>query len=160
MRFGVYFAAILSKRIVKMFIFYIKIIDIVLLRTIFRGKYWSILQNVCLLCNLMRLGVYFPRTFSLETIYDYLSNKNMDAKIEGRVGRCPPLEKINVFFFSSCGDLFANFLLPVLHVHARPFWACPPPPYENFYGRPCSGVVGNFLLWNTILALWSHILSL
>ena len=28
-RFGVYFAAILSKKLVKMFIFYIKIIDIV-----------------------------------------------------------------------------------------------------------------------------------
>ena len=26
--------------------------------------YWSILQNVCLLCNMVRLGIYFPRTFS------------------------------------------------------------------------------------------------
>ena len=37
MRFGVYFAAILSEKNVKMFIFYTKVIDIVLLRTIYRG---------------------------------------------------------------------------------------------------------------------------
>ena len=36
-RLGVNFAAICLKKIVKIFIFYIKIIDIVLLCTIFRG---------------------------------------------------------------------------------------------------------------------------
>ena len=36
-RFGVYFAAILSKKFAKMFILYTKVIDIVLLGTIFRG---------------------------------------------------------------------------------------------------------------------------
>ena len=35
--FGVYFAAILSEKIVKMFIFYTKVIDIVLLRSIYRS---------------------------------------------------------------------------------------------------------------------------
>ena len=35
--FGVYFAAILSKKFAKMFILYTKVIDIVLLGTIFRG---------------------------------------------------------------------------------------------------------------------------
>ena len=36
-RFGVHFAAILSKKFAKMFILYTKVIDIVLLGTIFRG---------------------------------------------------------------------------------------------------------------------------
>ena len=36
-RFGVYFAAILSKKFAKMFILYTKVIDIVILGTIFRG---------------------------------------------------------------------------------------------------------------------------
>ena len=36
-RFGVYFAAILSKKFAKMFILYTKVIDIVLLGTIFKG---------------------------------------------------------------------------------------------------------------------------
>ena len=42
-RFGIYFAAILSEKNVKMFIFYTKVIDIVLLRTI---GYWSILSRM------------------------------------------------------------------------------------------------------------------
>ena len=64
MRSGVYFATILQKKnIVKIFIF-IKIKDIVLLRTIFRGTLEHTPQNVCLLCNLVRFGLHFLRTFS------------------------------------------------------------------------------------------------
>ena len=39
--------------------FYIKIKDIVLLRTIFRGILEHTPQNVCLLCNLVRFGLHF-----------------------------------------------------------------------------------------------------
>ena len=46
-----------------MLICYIKIIDIELLCIIFRGI-GAYTQDVCLLFNLVRLGVHFPRTFS------------------------------------------------------------------------------------------------
>ena len=87
----------------------------------------------------------------------------------GSVGPClpPPLEKIHVFstffprFFSLFFHVFSTFLFltgafffmwgPFRQFFATfspcayrgPFWACPPP-YKNFCGRPCSGVVGNF----------------
>ena len=66
----------------------------------------------------------------------------MDASMGGRVGPClPPLPGL----FSSRGDFFANFLLPFLHVHGGGgLFGLASPPYENFCGRPCSGVVGNF----------------
>ena len=48
-----------QKKIVKMFIFYTQVIEIVLLRTIYRGIGAYTPQNVCLLCNLVRLGIYF-----------------------------------------------------------------------------------------------------
>ena len=44
-----------QKKIVKMFIFYTKVIDIVLLR----GALEHTPQIICLLCNLVRLGIYF-----------------------------------------------------------------------------------------------------
>ena len=62
-----------KKNIVKIFIF-IKIKDIVLLRTIFRGTLEHTPQNVCLLCNLVRFGLHFLRTFSEANIYEYLSS--------------------------------------------------------------------------------------
>ena len=62
-----------KKNIVKIFIF-IKIKDIVLLRTIFRGTLEHTHQNVCLLCNLVRFGLHFLRTFSEANIYEYLSS--------------------------------------------------------------------------------------
>ena len=77
--------------------------------------------------------------------------------MEGSVGPCPSDSGKNNRFF-----LFLHvgtFLLPFLHVRGGPFWACIPPPYENFCGHPCSGVVGIFLLWNAIMELWSHIVS-
>ena len=48
--------------------------NIVLLRTIFMdiGAYTS--QNIFVLCNFVRFGVHFLRTFSLENIYDNLNN--------------------------------------------------------------------------------------
>ena len=60
--------------------------------------------------------------------------------MDARVGPCTPPGKNPRLFphgeaFSSCGDFFANFLLPFLHVHGGPFWACPPPPYKTFCGR-------------------------
>ena len=76
----------------------------------------------------------------------------MDASMGGRVSPSPPpLEKINWQKGRhmnkkapykdrgpsySCGDLFANFLLPFSMSMGGPFWACPPPPpYKNFCGR-------------------------
>ena len=49
--------------------------------------------------------------------------------------------------FSRCGVIFATFNFMV----GAFFWACPPPPYENFCGRPrlqggfLSILPGNFL---------------
>ena len=57
-----------SVKIVKIFIF-IKIKGIVLLRTIFKGTLEHTPQNVCLLCNLVRFGLHFLRTFSEANIY-------------------------------------------------------------------------------------------
>ena len=66
----------------------------------------------------------------------------MDASIVGRVGPSPPpSEKINVFFLIggpsySCGDLFANFLLPFsMCMWGEGFLGMPPPPYKNVCGR-------------------------
>ena len=91
----------------------------------------------------------------------------MDASMGGRTGPSPPpWKKINVFFpyrlpSYSCGDLFANFLLPfsMSMGGGGPFWACPPLPTKISAGAMqwCNG---KFLLWNAIMALWSHILSL
>ena len=85
---------------VKIFIF-IKIKDIVLLRTIFRGTLEHTPQNVCLLCNLVRFGLHFLRTFSEANIYEYLSS---------------------IFFaiFSACGR-------PFLYLWGA-FFGYPPPP--------------------------------
>ena len=52
-RFRVYFAAIWQKK--KCSFFYTKVIDIVL----YIGVLEHTPQNVCLLCNLVRLGIYF-----------------------------------------------------------------------------------------------------
>ena len=74
MRSGVLFSYnFVKKNIVKIFIF-IKIKDIVLLHTIFRGTLEHTPQNVCLLCNLVRFGLHFLRTFSEANIYEYLSS--------------------------------------------------------------------------------------
>ena len=62
-----------TKNIVKKFIF-IKFKYFVLLRTIFRGILEHSPQNVCLLCNLVRFGLHFLRTFSEANIYEYLSS--------------------------------------------------------------------------------------
>ena len=62
-----------EKNIVKIFIF-IEIKDIVLLSTIFRGTLEHTSQNVCLLCNLVRFGLHFLRTFSEANTYEYLSS--------------------------------------------------------------------------------------
>ena len=76
----------------------------------------------------------------------------MDASMGGRVGPSPPppLRKNQRFFpyrgpSYSCGDLFANFLLPFTMCMGGggPFWACPPS-LQKFLRAPCSGVVGNF----------------
>ena len=54
---------------------------------------------------------------------------------------------------SSCEYLFANFcFLNFFHVLATP-----PLSLRKFLPPPsCSSVVGNFLLWNAMMALWSH----
>ena len=88
----------------------------------------------------------------------------MDARMGGRVGSSPPLRRKNPQFFLyrgpsySCGDLFANFgyLSPCAWVG---FLGLPPLPTKIYAGAMqwCSG---KFLLWNAIMALWSHILSL
>ena len=66
-RFGVYFAAILSKKLVKMFIFYIKIIDIVLLRTTFRGI--GAYSRMFVYCAIWCVLEYIFRERSLKKIY-------------------------------------------------------------------------------------------
>ena len=93
-----------------MFIF-IKIKDIVLLRTILGVLEWSTRlehtpQNVCLLCNLVRFGLHFLRTFSeAANIYEYLSS---------------------IFFanFSACGR-------PFLYLWGA-FFGFSPLPEQNF----------------------------
>ena len=119
-----------QKKLVKMFIFYIKIIDIVLLRTTFRG-----------------IGAYF-RMFVR------------------RVGPSPPppLEKINVVFL--IGDLLIHVatFLPIF-CYLSP---CPwgggifglPPLLTKIIAGTMQWCSGKILLWNAIMALWSHILSL
>ena len=59
-RFREYFAKILSKNNLKIVIFYIKITDNVLLRTIFRGIAAYTPQISCHLCDLVCFGVQFP----------------------------------------------------------------------------------------------------
>ena len=82
MRFGVYFAAIFSPKNAKMFIFYIKNIDIVLLRAKFRGI--GAYSPKCLF--IVQFGAFWS-TFSeifLLRKYEYLSNIDMDACMGGR----------------------------------------------------------------------------
>ena len=94
----------MKKNIVKIFLF-IKIKDTVLLRTIFWGILEYTPQNVCLLCNLVRFGLHFLRTFSEANIYEYLSS---------------------IFFanFSACGRLFLYLWGAIFRF--------PPPPEQNF----------------------------
>ena len=51
---------ICKKKIVKIFIFYIKIIDNVLLRTLYIGVLKHTPQISCQLCNLVCFGKHFP----------------------------------------------------------------------------------------------------
>ena len=71
-------------------------------RTIFKGTLEHTPQNVCLLCNLVRFGLHFLRTFSEANIYEYLSS---------------------IFFanFSACGR-------PFLYSWGAVFGFPPPPP--------------------------------
>ena len=66
-------------------------------------------QNVCLLCNLVRFGLHFLRTFSEANIYEYLSS---------------------IFFanFSVCGR-------PFLYLWGAFFGFPPPPPNKTFCVR-------------------------
>ena len=73
-------------------------------------------------------------------------------------------------WFSLChiaiGGLFATFsfmwvlLLRFSHywgLHGIFFWSCPPPPYENFCGRPCYTVSINFFSDTRHLCeKWTH----
>ena len=88
----------------------------------------------------------------------------MDASMGGRVGPSPPpppLRKNQRFFPSYlCGDLFANYLLLFsMSMGGGGLFGLAPPLYKIIAGTMqwCSG---KFLLWNSIMALWSHILSL
>ena len=67
-----------------------------------RGTLEHTPQNVCLLCNLVRFGLHFLRTFSEANIYEYLSS---------------------IFFanFSACGRHF-------LYLWGAFFGFPPPPP--------------------------------
>ena len=111
-QFDAFWSAILlqfcKKNIVKIFIF-IKIKDIVLLHTIFRGTLEHTPQNVYLLCNLVRFELHFLRTFSEANIYEYLSS---------------------IFFanFSACGRSF-------LYLWGAFFGLPPPPPNKTFCVR-------------------------
>ena len=95
-----------KKNILKIFIV-IKIKDIVLLSTIYRGTLEHTPQSVCLLCNLVRFRLHFLRTFFEANIYEYLSS---------------------IFFanFSACGR-------PFLYLWGVFFgFPSPPPPEQNF----------------------------
>ena len=100
-----------QKKLVKMFIFYIKIIDIVLLRTTFRGigAY-----------SRMFVGRVGPSPPPLERINVFFL-----------IARGPSY---------SCGDLFPIFcyLSSCPWGRGEPFWACPPP-YKNFCGHHVVG---------------------
>ena len=78
------------------------------IRTIFRGTLEHTPQNVCLLCNLVRFGLHFLRTFSEANIYEYLSS---------------------IFF--------ANFLHVegLFSIYGEPFLGSPPPPNKTFCVR-------------------------
>ena len=121
------------------------------MRTIFRGigayspECLFIMQFVAS-WNLFSQNVLF--------IYDYLSNKTWGA------GYNLPLEKITLFSLwggggaFSHGELFTIFLLPFLHVHGGPVRLAPPPIQKFLRALMYSGVMGNFLLWNAMMALW------
>ena len=60
MRFGEYFAKILEKKYCKNIHSYIKIIDNVLLRTLYLGVLEHTPQISCQLCNFVCFGAHFP----------------------------------------------------------------------------------------------------
>ena len=102
-----------------MLICYIKIIDIVLLLIIFRGI-GAYTQKVCLLFNLVRLGVHFPRTFSLENRHGR-PHRGGGGRLSFRPSNPPPPWK-KIFRY------LVAFLLLVLHVgvflqHFFSLWA-------------------------------------
>ena len=100
-----------------MFIFYIKIIDLVLLGAKFRGI--GAYSRKCLF--IVQFGAFWS-TFSeifLLRKYEYLSNIDMDACMGGgaRIGAPPPMQKHILFCYLAafllvllCWDHFATFL--------------------------------------------------
>ena len=117
-----------QKKIVKKFIFYTKVIDIVLIIT---AHYIGVLkhtpQNVCLLGNLVRLGINF----------DYISIKDRGASMGGqsRPLGLPPWKK-TFFFLYEMGDgaffSFGDLLLFFCYLNFLHVLDIPPPPYDNF----------------------------
>ena len=74
-RFGKYFAKVLSKKIVKIFIFYIKIIDNILLSTLYLGVLIGAYSPDFL--SIVQFGVFwstFSVNFPLKNIHKYLNN--------------------------------------------------------------------------------------
>ena len=109
-RFGVYFAAILSKKFAKMFILYTKVIDIVLLGTIFRG-----------------IAAYSP-----ECVFIVLKTGSPAWGQSRLLGL--PLKK-NVFPLWGGGGRFLHVRTILLIFASLTFSLClphPPSPYENF----------------------------
>ena len=96
-------------------------------------------------------------------IYNYLSIKDWGANMGGQ--RRPlslPLWK-KTFFSLWGGGAFLHvgtFLLFFCYLNFLHVLDTPPPPYKNFCPPlpppSCSSVIGNVLLWNAIMALWSH----
>ena len=73
----------------------------------------------------------------------------MDASMGGSVVPCPPPGKKSTFFlmgglFFMWGPFCHFCYLFSICMREGLFGLAPPPPYENFCGRPCSGEVRNF----------------
>ena len=66
----------------------------------------------------------------------------MDASMGGRVGPCPPPPWAFFFTWGLFRQFFATFSSRAWG--GGGLFGLASPPYENFCGRPCSGVVGNF----------------
>ena len=130
---------VVKKFFAKMFILYTIVIDIVLLGTIFRG-----------------IG-----TFSPELLFFVLKT---GAPVWGGGGQSSPLGfppgKKRFFSFWQGGGFLhvGTFLLIFATLTFSMCLPHLPPPLQKFLPPPppCSSVVGNFLLWNAIMTLWSH----
>ena len=144
-----------------MFIFYTKIIDIVLRRTIFRGI--GAYSRMFVYCAIWCVLECIFRERSLKKIYMITKVITTWTPAWGQSWPLPhPLCKKSTFFLKGGLFLHVGTSLPIF---CHLFFMCmgggmlfglASPPYENFCGRPCSGIVGN-LSYGTLSWHYGHI---